>query len=257
MRRNFPEAYQYLYDHTRLERAEERNPRLRAEWWLFEANRQELREAIHTLKRYIVTVENSPKRYFVFIECTALPDQKLRVVAAEDAYVLGVLSSEIHAKFANRLGGRHGVGNTPVYNTRCVTTFPFPDCTERQKQRIRDLAEELDAHRKRQQAKYPGKNGLTLTDMYNVLEKLRAIDAGTLSAADFSPKDKLIHDHALVSILRQLHDDLDTAVVDAYGWPKDLTDDQLLEKLVALNHQRAEEEKNGIIKYLRPEFQKP
>jgi hypothetical protein len=117
---------------------------------------------------------------------------------------------------------------------------------------IRDLAEELDAHRKRQQAKFPD---LTLTDMYNVLEKLRAIDKGTLSAADFSPKDKQIHDHGLVAILRQLHDDLDTAVFDAYAWPNTLTDDQLLEKLVALNHQRAAEEKRGLIKYLRPEFQ--
>jgi len=115
----------------------------------------------------------------------------------------------------------------------------------------------IDAHRKRRQAKYPGKNGLTLTDMYNVFDKLRAIDKGTMSPAEFSPKDKQIHDCGLVSILKQLHDDLDAAVFDAYGWPKDRTDDQLLEKLVALNHQRAEEEKRGITKYLRPDFQKP
>ena len=107
---------------------------------------------------------------------------------------------------------------------------------------------------KRQQAKFPD---LTLTDMYNVLEKLRDTDAGKISAAAFSPKDKKIHDRGLVSILRQLHDDLDAAVFDAYNWPIDSTDDQLLEKLVALNHQRAEEESRGIIKYLRPDFQNP
>jgi hypothetical protein len=72
-----------------------------------------------------------------------------------------------------------------------------------------------------------------------------------------SPKEKTIHEHGLISVLKQIHDDLDAAVFDAYGWPPDLTDDQLLENLVALNHQRAEEEKRGIIKYLRPEFQKP
>ena len=45
------------------------------------------------------------------------------------------------------------------------------------------------------------------------------------------------------------------AVFDAYAWPQTLTDDQLLEKLVALNHQRAAEESRGLIKYLRPDFQ--
>jgi hypothetical protein len=57
--------------------------------------------------------------------------------------------------------------------------------------------------------------------------------------------------------LKQLCEHLDAAVFEGYGWPKDLTDDQLLEKLVSLNHQRAQEEKQGIIKYLRPDFQIP
>src|SRR5205823_6292377 len=49
--------------------------------------------------------------------------------------------------------------------------FPFPDCSELHRDHIRKIAEELDAHRKRVQAQHPG---LTLTGMYNVLEKLRA-----------------------------------------------------------------------------------
>ncbi|MBK5260659.1 MAG: class I SAM-dependent DNA methyltransferase, partial [Thermoanaerobaculia bacterium] len=57
--------------------------------------------------------------------------------------------------------------------------------------------------------------------------------------------------------LKQIHDELDAAVFDAYGWPHDLTDEQILERLVALNAQRAEEEKRGIIRWLRPEFQNP
>ena len=58
-------------------------------------------------------------------------------------------------------------------------------------------------------------------------------------------------------MLRQIHDELDAAVADAYGWPVDLTDEQILERLVALNHQRAEEERRGIVRWLRPEFQNP
>jgi len=84
----------------------------------------------------------------------------------------------------------------------------------------------------------------------NVLEKLRA--GGPLSA-----KEQKIHEQGLVSVLKQIHDDLDAAVCDAYGWPHDLTDEQILERLVALNHERAEEESRGLIRWLRPEFQNP
>jgi hypothetical protein len=86
--------------------------------------------------------------------------------------------------------------------------------------------------------------------MYNVLEKLRSGEALTA-------KDKVIHEQGLVSVLKKLHDDLDDAVFDAYGWPHDLTDEQILERLVALNAERSAEEKRGLIRWLRPEFQNP
>jgi hypothetical protein len=70
-------------------------------------------------------------------------------------------------------------------------------------------------------------------------------------------KDQAIHEQGLVSVLRQIHDELDAAVADAYGWPVDLTDEEILERLVTLNRQRADEERRGIIRWLRPEFQNP
>jgi hypothetical protein len=86
--------------------------------------------------------------------------------------------------------------------------------------------------------------------MYNVLEKMR-------SGEPLNAKEKVIHEQGLVSILKQIHDDLDAAVFDAYGWPRDLTDEQILERLVALNAERVEEERNGLVRWLRPEFQNP
>ncbi len=169
------------------------------------------------------------------------------MIAADDAYAIGVLSSRGHRLFSARLGGRHGVGNTPVYNTRCAVAFPFPDCTDAHKQRIRELGESLDTHRKRQQALHPG---LTITDMYNVLEKLRKND-------ELTDKDRVIHEQGLISVLKQIHDDLDAAVADAYGWDANLADEEILRRLVALNAERAEEEKRGLIRWLRPEFQNP
>jgi hypothetical protein len=69
------------------------------------------------------------------------------------------------------------------------------------------------------------------------------------------PKGKEIHDKDLV--LKQLHNDLDTAVFDAYGWPATLTDAEILERLVALNAERAKEESQGKIRWLRPDYQIP
>jgi hypothetical protein len=68
---------------------------------------------------------------------------------------------------------------------------------------------------------------LTLTAIYNVLEKLR-------SGASLSPKEQNIHEQGLVTVLREIHDDLDAAVMEAYGWPISLTDEEILERLVAL-----------------------
>jgi len=58
-----------------------------------------------------------------------------------------------------------------------------------------------------------------------------------------------------VLIVRELHDKLDALVFEAYGWPATLTDEEILEKLVALNKERAAEEKAGKIRWLRPDYQ--
>ena len=200
--------------------------------------------------RYIATVETAKHRAFQFLDAAIAPDNMLVCIALDDAFPLGVLSSAVHVVWALAAGGRLGIGNDPRYDkTRCFETFPFPDATPDQQARIRDLAEQLDAHRKRQQAQHPT---LTLTGLYNVLAKLRVGE--TLTA-----KDKTIHEHGLVSVLQTLHDELDAAVLAAYGW-SDLpasASETLLERLVALNAERAREEAAGHIRWLRPTFQNP
>ena len=151
--------------------------------------------------------------------------------------------------------------------TRYFETFPFPaedtGLTPVLAERIRTLAEQLDAHRKQRQAAHPD---LTLTGMYNVLDKLHHGEA-------LSAKDKTLHEQGLVSVLRTLHDELDAAVLTAYGW-QDLGPapcgqdeasttaraawtDALLQRLVDLNTRRAAEEATGTIRWLHPEYQDP
>jgi hypothetical protein len=69
--------------------------------------------------------------------------------------------------------------------------------------------------------------------------------------------EKVVHDQGLVSVLKQIHDDLDAAVAEAYGWPADLADEEILQRLVDLNAERAAEEARGLVRWLRPDFQQP
>ena len=248
VRDSFPEVFQWLHERVKPARAQNRDPRLREYWWLHRRSREDWRSMLSGLPRYIATVETSKHRFFQFLDASVLPDNKLICIAHDDAYVLGVLSSRIHVAWALTSGSHLGVGNDPVYvKTRCFETFPFPDSTDDQKSRIREIAERLDAHRKRQLALHPT---LTMTDMYNVLEALRANE--TLTA-----KQRAIHDQGLITVLRQLHDELDAAVAAAYGWDAALADADILDRLVALNRARAEEESRGTVRYLRPAYQQP
>jgi hypothetical protein len=248
LRKQWPSLYQWVFERVKPERNVNPRESRRKYWWIFGEPVSKWREMVEGLPRYISTVETSKHRFFVFLDKSILPDNKLVNIALDDAYFLGVLSSRLHVAWALATGGHLGVGNDPVYvKTACFEKFPFPVLAKSQQTRIRALAEELDAHRKQQQAAHPD---LTITGMYNVLEKLRSGEALTA-------KDKVIHEQGLVSVLKKLHDDLDAAVFDAYGWPHDLTDEQILERLVALNAERAAEERRGLIRWLRPEFQNP
>jgi len=188
---------------------------------------------------------------FQFLPSDVICDDKIVIIASDDAFPLGVLSSSIHVGWALGAKVRLGVGDDPVYaSTRCFDPFPFPAANDIQKQRIRAIAENLDAHRKRVLAEHPH---LTLTGLYNILEKLRA---GTQPDA-LGPDDRRIFDDGLILILKEYHDKLDTEVAAAYGWPADLPDTEILARLVALNAERAKEEAAGQIRWLRPEYQIP
>ena len=248
VRKRFPRVYQHVLERVKPERDQNRHKAYRENWWIFAEPIVRHRKAVDGLQRYIATPMTAKHRFFVFLEAEVLPDQGLIAIASDDAFHIGILSSRIHVRWALTAGGRLGVGNDPRYNnSRTFEPFPFPDATEAQKETIRKLAEELDAHRKRQQAAH---ERLTLTNIYNVLEKLRAGEALTT-------KEKAVYEQGLVGVLRDIHDKLDEAVAEAYGWPADLQDEEILERLVALNAERAAEESQGHVRWLRPEYQAP
>ena len=252
VRELFPAVYQRLLERVKPERDQNNRANRRDNWWLFGETNPKLRKQLAGLPRYIATVETAKHRTFQFLDTGILPDNKLIAIALDDAFKLGVLSSHAHVNWSLATGSWLGVGNDPVYvKSRCFETFPFPDedtgLTPDLRQRIAALAEQIDAHRKRQQAAHVG---LTLTGMYNVLEALRQGRALTA-------KEKTIHEQGLVAVLRELHDELDATVLQAYGLQAGQTTDALLTHLVALNASRAAEEKNGHIRWAAPRPSKP
>ncbi|SPH20744.1 hypothetical protein ASD8599_01485 [Ascidiaceihabitans donghaensis] len=248
LKRDAPAIYQWLTDTVKPYRDANRDKDLREKWWLHRRNNLDLRNGQVGIDRFIGTVLTSKHRWFTFLPVSVLPDQTIVAFAMDNAENLAVLSSRHHTQWALAAGGWLGVGNDPRYTkSRCFDPFPFPDITDTQRTHLRQLGEDLDAHRKRQQAAHPK---LTLTQMYNVLEKLRANEP-------IEGKDKDIYDQGLIGILRDLHDQIDAAVAEAYGWPADLSDEDILLRLVALNKERAEEEARGHIRWLRPEYQNP
>ncbi|MBF0307168.1 MAG: class I SAM-dependent DNA methyltransferase [Alphaproteobacteria bacterium] len=241
-----PAAFQHVIDHVKPERDQNRRPSIRNLWWRFGWERPLLRRALAGVHRYIATTETAKHRVFQFVSADVLPDHMVVTMALSDAFALGILSSAPHLIWAYAAGGT--LEDRPRYNKSvCFDPFPFPTPPEDLTAQIRALGEELDTFRKERQAENPN---LTLTGMYNVLEKIRA-------AASLSSKDRLIHEAGLVSILRDIHDRLDAAVFEAYGWPPTLTKDGILAHLVALNSERAADEKRGAVRWLRPDFQAP
>ncbi len=245
-RDKYPGPFQHLLETVKPERDQKQRAGHRDRWWVFGEPRSTFRPALRGITRYIATPQVAKHRVFQFLDATILPDDKLIAIALSDAWFLGVLESRLHQVWASANRGNMGVGNDPVYNkTTCFDPFPFPDTTELLEAHIRELAERLDAHRKGAQDR-----GVTITGMYNLLTKLRAGEA-------FTAKERELHEAAQTEILRQLHDELDAAVAEAYGWPADLPEADILERLVALNRERAAEEARGVVRWLRPEYQAP
>ncbi len=248
VRRRFPAVYAHLLETVKPERDQNNRATYRTNWWVFGEPRRDLRPALVGLDRYVVTVETSKHRTFQFLPAEVVPDNKLIAVASDSGHVLALLSSSVHCAWALASGGWMGVGNDPVYvKTNCFDAFPFPDLTDLQLATLSVLGEELDSTRKTVLTEHPD---LTLTGLYNVLEKVKAGAALTDAEVDVKARGRVL-------ILKELHEQIDAAVFEAYGWPADLTDEQILERLVALNAERAKEEAAGHVRWLRPDYQIP
>jgi hypothetical protein len=179
-----------------------------------------MRKALAPLKRYIVTPLVSKFRVFAWLPVEVLPENLLNVFAREDDYFFGVLQSHIHEVWGLHMGT--ALEERPRYTpTSTFETFPFPWPPGREPKNsppvkaIAAAASELVAKRDNwlnpSDASQEELKKRTLTNLYN----------------------------AHPAWLADAHRKLDEAVFAAYGWPATLTDAEILEKLLKLNHERS------------------
>ena len=246
--RAMPVLYDIVRDRVKPERATKPDRMRRDYWWRLARPREQLREALVGLARFIVTPETAKHRQFCFLPAGTAPDNSLIVVPADDAFILGVLCSRVHLTWAIAAGATLGIDGTPRYNKGpCFDAFPFPDPPLAARTRIAAIAEQIDAHRADALAR---SEKVGMTAIYNVVDKLRSGDVLTKSEQE-------VHRLAACGVLRDLHDTLDAAVAEAYGWSWAEPPALILERLVALHDARVEEERRGHVRWLRPDYQVP
>ncbi|HEY1209580.1 MAG TPA: DNA methyltransferase [Terracidiphilus sp.] len=197
----------------------------RARWWLHRRPGSEMQQAVAELSRFIATPRVSKHRLFVWLGPQALPDNAVYIIARDDDYFFGILHSNIHEEWSRAQGTQlreveSGFRYTPT-STFETFPFPWPPGTE--------PSEEADARVK------------AIADAARELVRLR--DAW-LNPPGIKPEE--LKKRTLTNLYNQhpewlanAHRALDEAVFAAYGWPLDLTKEEILSRLLALNHERA------------------
>ena len=216
--------FEYTAEHVQPTRAENRRETYRERWWIHGEARPGMRRALEPLSRFVATPGVAKHRLFAWLDREVLPDHRLFVFARDDDYFFGVLHSRAHELWALNTSSRHGVGNDPTYNnTTCFQTFPFPWPPGDEPEdsplvgAIAEAARRLNELREgwlNPDAEMIAESELrrrTLTNLYN--ERPAWLDTA--------------------------HRRLDEAVFNAYGWPPNLSDDEVLARLLALNQERA------------------
>ena len=183
-----------------------------AKWWQHSYRRADLIDAIEALPRYIaltIVAGEGRKSVYQFVHSRVRPDASVQAFVFDDDYSFGVLSSQLHRSWFDERCSRMKVD--PRYTpTTVFDTFPWPANPDpAQVVRVAAIVGDIVAERE----KYVNQ-GVTLGQQYDVLRQPGR------------------------SRLGDLHDQLDDAVLDIYGFSRH---DDALAQLLALNFAAAED----------------
>lgn len=212
---SYPLPYRQVVNLVRPERQTNREQVMREKWWRFKRTNTAMREALASLNQFFAVGEVS--KWAVFIPCKKewLPGNKNKVVASDDFYILGILTSSVHRTWMDVQKGTLKADIAYTHDT-IFETFPFPQIVAPELvQQIRQAMTTLNDYRNEVMvAKNWG-----ITDLYNAYFNEPA------------------------SQLAKLHRGLDALVLKSYGWKGS---EDILSNLLDLNQELAEREDEGL-----------
>lgn len=243
--------YAFIAGGVRSQRIKNARKAYRDIWWRHAEARPAMRAALAPLPRYIATPRVAKHRVFVWLDKSVLPDSRIYAIARDDDTTFGILQSRFHEAWALAHASRHGVGNDPTYNNQtCFETYPFPQGltpnrpatdypANNRAKAIADAARKLVAGRDR----WLNPDDLVTWEAECVPGFPARAVAKSVDAAALLKKRTLT---ALYNTrgtpegawLDGLHRTLDAAVAAAYGWPVDISAEDALALLLALNLER-------------------
>ncbi|MTF39065.1 DNA methyltransferase [Cyanobacterium aponinum] len=205
--------FQYIKENVKPERDKNRMKMRRLKWWKMGVNALNMREAIKNLSICFALPRVSKWAVFIPFNTEWLAGDKSVIIASEDFYMLGILTSKVHRLWVKAQCSTLKA-DTAYTNTTCFETFPFPsppaplpkDEGSKKKivQQIRDKMTELHEYRTEQMER----KSWGITQLYN--------------AFFHEPSSKLY----------QLHQQLDKLVMKAYNFDEN---GDILEQLLNLN----------------------
>ncbi|MEL4895190.1 DNA methyltransferase [Crocosphaera sp. Alani8] len=206
--------FEYLKVKVKPERDHNSREKTQLNWWKFGEKRPAMRKEIKDLSFYFAIPSHSKWFIFLPIPTEFLANNSIHVVASDDFYILGVLTSNIHRLWikVNKSTLETRTRYTP---TTCFETFPFPqNPTPNNVENIRKIMVQLHDYRTQQM----NNKQWGITELYNKF---------------FNEPSSKLH---------QLHQQLDNAVMEAYQFNPD---NDILERLLTLNLALAEKENKG------------
>lgn len=258
----YEQPFAHIQERVYPMRQENKRAVYKERWWIHVEARPAMLDRLSILPRFIATARVAKHRVFVWMTAPTLPDCQLIVFARSDDYFFGVLHSRAHEVWARAQGTQvrereSGFRYTP---TTCFETFPLPEPTPAQVEAIGAAAKRLDELR----SNWLNPPEWTRTE---TLEFPGSVDGpwrrfvrdpddrgiGTVRYPRTVARDEYVSNLAKRTLtalyndrmnnkatwLDLAHRTLDAAVFDAYGWPADLGDDEILARLLALNLERS------------------
>ncbi len=233
---------------VRPERSNNRRELYKRYWWRFAERRPGMWNNINVLTRYIATPKVSRYRFFLWLDKSIVSDNLVIVITRDDDTTFGILSGRIHRAWSLAKGAWCGVGNDPTYTpTSTFETFPFPEgltpnipaaeyADDPRAIAIAEAARRLNELREA---------WLNPADLVERVPEVvpgfpdRIVPVSDKAAAVLKKRTLTNLYNERPAWLDNAHRDLDAAVAAAYGWPADLSEEEALARLLALNLARA------------------